>query len=140
MKKKITRYTALTLSVIIPLVVLYYYYAYYQADTLTEGKQCTLLYLTGFYCPGCGGQRSLHSLLHGQIFTALHYNFLFVIGLPFLIYLYYIVVQQYIVKSEKYQTKVIISSNFAWIFLAIIVIYTILRNINCYPFIYLAPM
>ncbi len=35
---------------------------------------CTFHKLTGLYCPGCGGQRALHALLHGRIMEALRLN------------------------------------------------------------------
>ena len=35
---------------------------------------CTFHRLTGYRCPGCGGTRALHSLLHGEIGAAWSYN------------------------------------------------------------------
>ncbi|MGW2636175.1 DUF2752 domain-containing protein [Streptomyces sp. NPDC001348] len=35
---------------------------------------CPLLRCTGLYCPGCGGLRSAHALVHGDLLTALHDN------------------------------------------------------------------
>ncbi|MFJ9296076.1 DUF2752 domain-containing protein [Streptomyces asoensis] len=35
---------------------------------------CPLLRLTGLYCPGCGGLRSAHAFVHGDLVTALHDN------------------------------------------------------------------
>jgi hypothetical protein len=32
---------------------------------------CPAYVLTGSYCPGCGGLRSLHALLHGDVTTSL---------------------------------------------------------------------
>lgn len=39
---------------------------------------CTFHAVTGLNCPGCGATRSLHALLHGNFFTALHDNALFI--------------------------------------------------------------
>ncbi|MFE1288082.1 DUF2752 domain-containing protein [Streptomyces sp. NPDC058751] len=41
---------------------------------------CPLLRLTGLYCPGCGGLRSAHALVHGDLATALTDNALAVGG------------------------------------------------------------
>lgn len=41
---------------------------------------CPLLHLTGWQCPGCGGTRSLYSLLHGDILGSLAMNPLVVAG------------------------------------------------------------
>ena len=35
---------------------------------------CPLHALTGLYCPGCGGTRSLTALLHGDFLLAVHEN------------------------------------------------------------------
>ena len=35
---------------------------------------CPLFAMTGFACPGCGLTRAFHSLFHGDIVTALHFN------------------------------------------------------------------
>ncbi|MBI3118541.1 MAG: DUF2752 domain-containing protein [Candidatus Hydrogenedentes bacterium] len=43
---------------------------------------CFFHHLTGLYCPGCGGQRALHALLHGQVASALDYN---VLAVPLLV-------------------------------------------------------
>ncbi|MEV6837375.1 DUF2752 domain-containing protein [Streptomyces sp. NPDC051133] len=35
---------------------------------------CPLYRITGLYCPGCGGLRSAHAFVHGDLVTALHDN------------------------------------------------------------------
>ncbi len=41
---------------------------------------CPFLFLTGWYCPGCGSLRAVHSLAHGDIAAALDRNVLTVLG------------------------------------------------------------
>ncbi len=41
---------------------------------------CPLLQVTGLYCPGCGGLRSAHAFVHGDLATALHSNAPAVLG------------------------------------------------------------
>ncbi|MEY9489246.1 hypothetical protein RKD24_001667 [Streptomyces calvus] len=41
---------------------------------------CPLLHLTGLYCPGCGGLRSAHALVHGDLPAALQANAPAVLG------------------------------------------------------------
>ncbi|OUD02012.1 DUF2752 domain-containing protein [Streptomyces swartbergensis] len=41
---------------------------------------CPLLHYTGLYCPGCGGLRSAHAFVHGDVPAALHANALAVLG------------------------------------------------------------
>ncbi|MFF3321805.1 DUF2752 domain-containing protein [Streptomyces sp. NPDC002889] len=41
---------------------------------------CPLLRFTGIYCPGCGGLRSAHAFIHGDLATALGSNAVAVVG------------------------------------------------------------
>jgi hypothetical protein len=93
--------------------------------------------LTGLFCPGCGTLRGLHQLLQGNFWSALDYNPLMVLSLPFLIYSYL-----------GYATKILIGrslptpflpSKWIWLLLKVIVAFWILRNIPVAPFSWLAP-
>lgn len=44
--------------------------------------RCQFHQLTGLDCPGCGGQRAAHQLLHGHVAAAFRCNALFVSLLP----------------------------------------------------------
>lgn len=44
--------------------------------------RCSFHELTGWLCPGCGGLRATHELLHGQILAAARCNALLVLGVP----------------------------------------------------------
>lgn len=44
--------------------------------------RCVFHAVSGWDCPGCGGQRALHHLLHGQFDAALRANALFIFMLP----------------------------------------------------------
>lgn len=48
--------------------------------------KCPFLWLTGFKCPGCGAQRAVHQLLHGNLIEAFHANALFVIAWPYVLF------------------------------------------------------
>ncbi len=43
--------------------------------------RCPFLSLTGFRCPGCGSQRAIHYLLHGEVVQAARMNLLFLPGI-----------------------------------------------------------
>ncbi len=45
---------------------------------------CPLKELTGLDCPGCGGTRAVHALVHGDLGTALDHNVLLTILVPLL--------------------------------------------------------
>lgn len=46
--------------------------------------RCTFLTLTGYKCPGCGSQRAIHSLLHGDVLQAFRYNAALLVMIPLL--------------------------------------------------------
>lgn len=46
--------------------------------------KCIFKTVTGLDCPGCGSQRALHALLHGDFLEALRMNALLVVLLPLL--------------------------------------------------------
>ncbi|MGN0370144.1 MAG: DUF2752 domain-containing protein [Butyrivibrio sp.] len=41
---------------------------------------CPFYLITGIYCPGCGGTRALHALIHGHIIKSLYYHPLVIYG------------------------------------------------------------
>jgi hypothetical protein len=43
---------------------------------------CMFHRLTGLDCPGCGTQRALHQLLHGNVVAAIRLNAMFIASLP----------------------------------------------------------
>jgi hypothetical protein len=49
--------------------------------------QCPLKQLTGVDCPGCGGLRATHSLVHGDIAGVLDHNVLALVIVPLIAYL-----------------------------------------------------
>lgn len=50
----------------------------------TPFPRCPFLLLTGWQCPGCGSQRAIHALLHGNLLQAWNYNAALVCSIPLL--------------------------------------------------------
>ena len=78
-KKKL--YFAAGTVMIIALAVIYYRF---NPAKYSFFPKCPFYVLTGFDCPGCGSQRAVSALLHGNLKAALGFNFLLVACLPFL--------------------------------------------------------
>lgn len=97
--------------------------------------KCLFHELTGLYCPGCGGQRSLHALLHGHILAAISYNLLFVLLMPLLVYFLFRFISGKKYESSSFIYKAHFSSAVAIVFVS----FWILRNIPMMPFSWLAP-
>ena len=88
--------------------------------------KCPFHQMTGMHCPGCGGTRAVHALLHGHPLKALRFNaILFPMGVCTLL----------IWRYPKLQTN----KPFAYTVATVFILFFILRNIPCYPFTLLAP-
>jgi len=94
---------------------------------------CPFHALTGLYCPGCGMTRMLYHLVHGHIELAFAQNPLAFAALPFVI--------GWMVQSLPLQRwpRGNISPRWSYALIAIIVIFTVLRNIPTWPTCTLAP-
>ena len=57
-------------------------YLFFNPSTSSFFPKCVFLSATGYKCPGCGSQRFIHSMLHGDITQALHYNAYLMGALP----------------------------------------------------------
>lgn len=71
------------------LVIALFYFLFDPAESEWM-PQCIFYKVTGLQCMGCGTQRVIHSLLHGDISSAWQANRFLVISLPFLIFLIWV--------------------------------------------------
>jgi hypothetical protein len=99
---------------------------------------CLFWKLTGYHCPGCGTQRALHQLLHGEFRAAFRYNALFVLALPYVSLGFVLDIRNHWRGQGElpaaYRTKEAI-----YAILLVIVLFWVLRNIPLAPFSWLAP-
>ena len=89
--------------------------------------KCMVYKWTGLYCPGCGCTRALSALLHGDLKASLHNNLLLIPG--------FLLVALLIAKPQITLRRPVAAA-----IVAIIVAFTVLRNIPCAPFTLLAPI
>lgn len=101
---------------------------YYALDpsSSTLFPRCTFLSLTGYKCPGCGSQRAVHALLHGDLVAAFRYNALLLIAIPWIALCLF-------AESRRTRTPRLYARLNAplliWLFLAMVLIWWLLRNI-----------
>lgn len=120
------------LAVIVLTITAYYFYS--PSLGFLPNMQCLFNKTTGLYCPGCGGQRAFHALLHGRIATAAQNNLLIFIVLPMIgIKLFEELSGKKVFPPTFYSRKIMLP-----IFLFVL-LFTILRNIPVEPFNYLVP-
>ncbi len=87
---------------------------------------CTFHRLTGWQCPGCGGLRAVHHLLHGELGTALRFNPLFVVALPLVAWL---LVRRWWRGSQAAPVPHRTQARWAWTILAVLIVFWIVRNL-----------
>lgn len=89
--------------------------------------RCFFKLTTGLDCPGCGGLRATHQLLHGHIREALALNPLFVVTLPIgAFFLLRVPVEK---RTGRKWSRFISTTTVVWICAAIVVAFGVLRNI-----------
>lgn len=98
---------------------------------------CPLLWLTGYYCPGCGSLRALHHLFHGDVPSAFAFNPLAVLALPFLFY--GAASRATFLMRGRYLPRVFLPPWTIWALASLVILFGILRNLPVYPFDMLAP-
>lgn len=113
-------------------------YLYYNKPQEKVWLICLVREITGYYCPGCGSGRACYSLLHGQFYQAFRYNPLLIILLPWLaLYIAVCLGQWMLTGQEKISRRIPVW--IPYVVLVILLIYGIVRNIDTYPFVLLAP-
>ena len=89
--------------------------------------KCMFYHVTGLYCPGCGATRALSAMLHGDMKASLHNNLLL---FPLLALIAVLIVKPEISLKRPVAVAIV----------AVVLLFTILRNIPAAPFTYLAPI
>ena len=88
--------------------------------------RCPFLTATGLRCPGCGSQRALHALLHGEIREAWRFNALLLLELPFMALL----TAAWLMRHRWPRLRMILNSRgLILTLLTIIIVWTTARNI-----------
>jgi hypothetical protein len=116
------------------LITITAFYFFWNPLEITSLPLCPFKNLTEFYCPGCGGQRAFHQILHGNFTQAFHSNFLIYFFLPFFLLK---------ISDELFGTTIskffLLNNKGIWIFWGFLICFTILRNLPLYPFNQLIP-
>ncbi|MFG2644218.1 DUF2752 domain-containing protein [Streptomyces sp. NPDC048370] len=87
---------------------------------------CPLLRFTGLYCPGCGGLRSAHAFVHGELATAFGANALAVLGYG----LFAVVMAVWLIRAVRaVPMRVAISPAWWWGIGAVLALFTVVRNL-----------
>ncbi|MFE9770174.1 DUF2752 domain-containing protein [Streptomyces sp. NPDC005931] len=87
---------------------------------------CPLLRLTGLYCPGCGGLRSAHAVVHGDLLAALQANAPAVLGYAAFAVLWTV----WVVRAVRGgPLRIDPSPLLLWSLGALLLVFTVVRNL-----------
>lgn len=140
MKNKISQKRNLLLIAglfLVVAVLFYYVFTHNPANKENIYVSCTFKTITGWDCPGCGGQRALYNLLHFEFLKSLKYNALFLILIPYLCLLIFYEIRNYFWKTPI-PRNFFTSNKMLWLFLITLLLFGILRNLPFYPFNFLS--
>lgn len=134
---KKNKYIYIIIPSVIATVLLFVYFTVDPASSIFFPK-CIFHQLTGLECPGCGSQRAIHQLLHGNIIEAARYNLLLVIAIPYILLWCILSIIECGSKDSNQKTislsrtlkKRLYTGAAVWIVLAVIILFWILRNIE----------
>ena len=111
--------------------------AYVGAVDPNEGGHyptCPFLFVTGWYCPGCGSLRAVHALANGDGATAFARNPLLVLSVGVLAVIWL----RWLGRSWAGSTRgTVVSGGGVWGFLGVVCTFWVLRNLP--GFAWLAP-
>ena len=101
---------------------------YYALDPSASGlfPRCVFLSMTGYKCPGCGSQRAIHALLHGDVLGAFKYNALLLVAVPWIVLCLFAESRR--VRNPRLYAR-LNAPLLIWLFLAMVLIWWLLRNI-----------
>lgn len=102
---------------------------YFKFDPTVDNNlfpKCFFFLITGYQCPGCGIQRAVHCMLHGDVAGAWHYNAATFVAIPVLLVYAYAGMRR---KSCVRLYNALNSTLAITIILVLVVAWWILRNI-----------
>lgn len=135
MNSKKALHLILTTSILGGVFILFYFFN--PADD-SFFLVCPFKYVTGYHCPGCGSQRAIHQLAHGNLRIAWGYNPLMVLSIPLVLYGFGIKSWNYLYSTD-YRFKLFYNNFFVYTYFFVVLLFWILRNVPLAPFNSLAP-
>jgi hypothetical protein len=100
------------------------------SDPATPMPACPFRAVTGLWCPGCGGLRMVHALLHGRVAEAAHDNVVLLAAAPFALALL-LVWSAASLRGERFVLR--LSPRVAVALFALVIAWTVVRNLPGFP-------
>ncbi len=124
-QNKILKVISVQLMLVLGIILAY---LFVRSEYVNIIPECRIYQEFGILCPSCGGTRAVISMTNGNIFDALRYNLIISIGIIYLIIvdIVYIINLKY--RNKKIE-KLILNPYYTILFVVILVVYTVIRNI-----------
>ena len=94
--------------------------------------QCFFHHVTSLQCPGCGGLRAIHQLLHGHLLAALHLNSAAVLSLPLFAGLLW---REIAGRRKGLRGRHFVSGRWVGGLVGMLLVFTLLRNLPAFAFL-----
>lgn len=120
---KLTKRLKYLIAIVTLIVALCVYFYFDPSDHLFP--RCPFLVATGYECPGCGSQRAIHALLHGDIVAAWHFNAMLIVFIPLIVTL---LIAEFRRTAAPRFYRMVNSSYVIWGSAILLVVWWILRN------------
>ncbi len=101
-------------------------YYNYDPSVCKWFPKCPSKLITGYDCPGCGTQRALHALFHGDVAGAFRFNAFMIPALLFVAVLW---VASLLKKRLPDFHRAVTGNGAVYSVLAVIVVWTVVRNL-----------
>jgi hypothetical protein len=108
---------------------------FYDPSRVPIYPVCPFHQVTHLNCPGCGGLRATHELLHGHLLEALRLNPVWILSLPILMGLGFRFGWNHFKKKPGLDLKPI----WLWGYLGVWIAFGVLRNLPVQPLAVFAP-
>lgn len=113
----------LTAAVLLALAAVYFMF---DPNTEVAFPKCGFYVLTGWKCPGCGSQRALHALLHGDVLAAFRLNMWIPVAI---IYIAFVVAAMLFGKQDSRFSEIVTNKYLLAAFLVFTLLWFVLRNV-----------
>jgi hypothetical protein len=101
---------------------------YFALDPSSSGlfPRCVFLSMTGYKCPGCGSQRAIHALLHGNVIEAFKFNAFLLVAIPWIALCLFAESRR--LRNPRLYAR-LNAPLLIWLFLAALLLWWLLRNL-----------
>jgi|SRR5690606_14574718 len=116
------------MAVFFSIGFIYIYYFYNPAEYYWFPK-CPVKVYAHIDCPGCGSQRAIHSLLHGDFRAAFKHNMLVIPAIPYVVLGFGFQSIKEPTRTQLYWRKLLYGESAIKVIAVLIFVYFILRNL-----------